>query len=118
MGEEDGITPKGTYDHRNKFIIVIGKDTGNNYLGVVVVNSKINHLWAEYDFQHELKYEKYSGIFECNSYANCASLRPIDPSRLNKEKGTIDQWDYEAIVHKIKNHPKISKHTLKKYNLI
>jgi hypothetical protein len=74
MDEKDGITPKGIYDHRNKFIIIIGKDTNNNCLGVVVVNSKINHLWTDYDFQYELKCEKYKGIFECNSYANCTSL--------------------------------------------
>jgi len=44
-------------------------------------------------------------------------LRPIDPSRLNEEKGTIDEGDYNAIVSKIKKNPKIKKHTLKKYNL-
>lgn len=117
MDEKDGITPKGNYDHRNKFIIIIGKDTSNNCLGVVVVNSKINHLWSEYDFQYELKSEKYVGIFKSNSYVNCTSLRPINQSRLNDAKGTIDQLDYDAIVRKIKNHPKIKKSTLKKYNL-
>jgi len=117
MYEKDGITPKGNYDHRNKFIIIVGKDTNNNCLGVVVVNSKINHLWTEYDFQHELKCEKYKGIFEVNCYVNCASLRPVSPSRLNDTKGAIDQWDYDAIVKKIRNHPKIKNHTLKKFNL-
>ena len=117
MDEKDGITTKGNYDHRNKFIIVIGKDMNNNCLGVVVVNSKINHLWSDYDFQYELKCEKYKGIFETNCYVNCSSVKPIDPGRLNKEKGTIDQWDYNAIVDKIKKNPKIKKHTLKKYNL-
>ena len=117
MDERDGITTKGNYDHRNKFIIIIGKDTINNCLGVVIVNSKINNLWADYDFQYELKSEKYKGIFETNSYVNCSSLREIDPSRLNKEKGAIDKWDYDVIVHKIRKHPKIKKHTLKKYNL-
>jgi len=85
------------------------------YLGNIY---KINHLWAEYDFQYELKCEKYKGIFDSNGFVNCSSLRPVNPSRLNQEKGTIDQWDYEAIVGKIKKYTKIKKHTLKKYNFL
>jgi mRNA-degrading endonuclease toxin of MazEF toxin-antitoxin module len=118
MNEKDEITSKGEDKHRNKFIIIVGKDTNNNFLGVVVINSKINLLWTEYDFQYELKWEKYKDVFEHNSYVNCSSIRPVNPNRLNKKKGTIDKWDYEAIVDKIKKHPKISKHILKKYNLI
>ena len=54
MGERDKITPKDGYKDRDKFIIVIGKDSNNNFLGVVVINSKINLLWDDYNFQHGL----------------------------------------------------------------
>ena len=122
MYKEDGITPKGNHKHRDKLIIVIGKDTKDNYLGVVVVNSEINLLFAEYDFLYEIKYEKYKGVFdedvfEKNSYVDCAIIRDISTSRFNDPIGVIDQWDYDAIIRKITNNPKIDKHTLKKYNI-
>ena len=119
MNKEDGITVKGDYEFRNKYIIVLGVDDKNNFLGAVVVNSEINLLWCDFDYQYEIKCEKYEKIFEKNSYVDCTMVYSINQDRIqDKELGKIDIDDYETIVNKIRKHPDITKRTLKKFKLL
>ena len=118
MNEKDGITPKGGYDNRDKFIIIVGKNNPNDYYGVVVVNSKINILFADYNFQYELKHDKYTGILKENSYVDCTSIKRVIKERVIDSLGKIDDSDFESIVKKLKIHPNISKHELRKYNIV
>ena len=119
MNEEDGITVKDDYDFRNKYIIVLGVDGKNNILGVVVTNSQINLLHHEFDFQYEIKQEKYEEIFEKDSYVDCSKLYSVYEGRIKyKKKGKINIDDYDAIVNKVRKHPDITKRTLKKFNLL
>ena len=119
MNEKDGITVKGNYKFRNKLIIVLGIDSKNNFLGVVIANSHINLLHHEFDFQYEIKQEKYKESLEKDSYVDCSMLYSVNQDRIESEElDTIDMDDYEAIVNKIRKRPDISKRTLKKFNLL
>ena len=118
MDEKDGITPKGG-KYRDKLIIILGVDSKNEYVGVVVANSNINLLWDDFNFQYELKHEKYKKGLVKDSYVDCSILYSVDQNRITgKELDTIDLVDYEAIVNKIRKRPDITKRTLKNFNLL
>ncbi len=120
LSEGDGITPKNNADTRNKFLVVLGSDQHNNFWGVVVVNSSINTMWANYDFQYEINAKKYPHIFTSKSYVNCASIKSIAIDRFKKLNfyGQLDNDDISSIIAKVKKCPDISKATLRKYNLL
>ena len=50
MDQRDGISPKGSDEYRNKYIIIIGHD-GSGLYGVVATNTRDHHL-VPMEFQY------------------------------------------------------------------
>jgi len=123
LTEDEGVTPKNKEDNsRNKFFIVLGKDSNDDLIGFVLVNSAINPGLPQVlkDLHYPLSASKYS-FLKKNSFVDCSDLKTITKSKFDSmfsgEKDKIESEDLDLIVEALKSSPKAIPKKLKKFGL-
>jgi hypothetical protein len=122
MFPKDRITPKGNASSRNKYIIIIGKDNEDKYVGITIINSKINQNLLKIIGQYQFGLDAYSYPFlnGKSRYVDCYELREMTIERLISQGqyiGLISEEDIEEITKILKTSPKVNTEILIKYNI-
>lgn len=126
LNAEDGITPKGGYDSRSKFFVVIGNPEYGYYVAYVIVNSEYNTKFITtrelLDAQFPLKREDYPEIFKKKetSYLDLSKIRKMDAERLNREgelMGKLTERDLELVMTTLRESDLLSPKEKKYYGL-
>ena len=104
---EDEITPKGGWEHRNKYCFVVGFSEYGFYVVYFIMNSKINtnfiNTHERLSCQYPLSHKDYPLIItedKDSSYLDLGHAREIEKARLLKEgeyKGSLTQSDSDNI---------------------
>ena len=122
---KEGITPKNPGDQsRNKFFIVIGKDSNNNIYGIVVINFGINPNLTQYvkDIHYPISDTKYK-FLDHNSFVNCSKIKQVTSRRFGEMfnkgsfKGVMLDDDLELIKDTLRDAETIPLKTLKAFGL-
>lgn len=121
MSQADGITPKGGYETRDKYFLVLGFDDHGNVYGGIVFNSKIN------PYLPPIVKHYHMPILACdypfllhNSFLNCSQLMQTSSTRLlqGDKVGAIKKSDFELICSTVCSYPNANPMLLKRFKLI
>ncbi len=124
---EEGVVPKNKGDiERNKYFIVIGKDSQGNAFGFVLINSEVNPYLPKCrrDLHKVLKASKYEFLENQDRYVDCSDFKKISKERFvevfsaDKLKGKLDDDDLLQIKEAICSYENVSVKMLKRFGLI
>lgn len=114
---------------KEKRFIVLGKDTDNNYIGIVLINSNLNfkvmnnqELW---NLQYPIK-GKDNDYLEWDSFVDCSQLIKLEYEYVknkiiekpNAVLGNVKKTDLDIIITLIKSSSNISPVELKNIGLL
>lgn len=77
MDEKDGLTLKDGYSTRNKYFVIVGKNTKGDAIGLCLINSDLDFYKnnpKRQAFQYTLKQADYPEILDKDSRLDCAEL--------------------------------------------
>lgn len=77
MDEKDGLTLKDGYSTRNKYFVIVGKNTKGDVIGLCLINSDLDFYKnnpKRQAFQYTLKQADYPEILDKDSRLDCAEL--------------------------------------------
>lgn len=77
MDEKDGLTLKDGYSTRNKYFVIVGKNTKGDVIGLCLINSDLDFYQnnpKRQAFQYTLKQADYPDILDKDSRLDCAEL--------------------------------------------
>jgi len=80
MDEKDGLTLKDGYSTRNKYFVIVGKNTKGDAIGLCLINSDLDFYKnnpKRQAFQYTLKQADYPEILDKDSRLDCAELFPM-----------------------------------------
>ncbi len=125
LGQEEQIRGKNPGDDgRNKYFIVLGKDSEGNAVGFVVINSEINKNLPQEkkDMHYELKPEKYAFLNGRKRFVDCSAFRVIEKHKFNRlfsqsRKGRIEADDLKLIRTAVATWKDTPKNTVKRFGL-
>lgn len=122
LTKEEGITPKGRKDYRDKFFIVLGFDDSGNIIGGVVINSNINNKLPSVVTNYMLKVKAAQCPFlKHDSFINCSHLIVVSKEKFNRESfvGRVEDKELmDLTIGAVTECPTISKQLLKDFGLI
>lgn len=121
LDRSNGITPKQGDISRNKFFVVLGKDSQGNIYGGVIINSAINQRLspARKMLLMPVKASKY-GFLEHDSFVDCACLMTVrsDGYATWQYKGRMDDDDVELITGTVSESPFETKAKLEIFGIV
>lgn len=113
LGKEDDITPKGRYDHRIKYCVVIATPEYGYYVAYLVIDHEINEKFNPTkllkDCFYPLSKKDYPGfIRSCYdpSWLDMSKIREMEKKRLDAEGtklGELTQRDLELVMESLRN---------------
>lgn len=77
MDRNDGLTLKGKYSTRNKYFVIVGKNSNGDAIGLCLINSDLDYYKDNAErqkFQYTMKQENYPDILKKDSRLDCAEL--------------------------------------------
>ena len=125
LNTDDEITPKGGFDHRNKYCFVVGFSEYGFYVIYFILNSKINtnfiNTYDRLSCQYPLTHKDYPTIIQEDkdpSYLDLGHAREIERNRLINEgeyKGALTPTDFENIFEWLRNSDQYSPKMKRRY---
>lgn len=82
---EDNVVPKFAGDgHRDKYFVILGKDSDGSYIALSLINSEINsNLKSRIGlYQHQIKQEDYYFLQGKDRFVDCYSIKEVSASRI------------------------------------
>lgn len=120
MTKEEGITPKGYDEFRNKFFVVLGFDEEGYAYGGVIINSRINrNIPINIQELHmPIRCADYKFLTH-NSFVDCSQLHIVRLEKLKIElyKGNMTEEHIRLIIGTVTESKTISKKTLQRFHL-
>lgn len=120
---EDNVVPKFAGDgHRDKYFVILGKDSDGLYIALSLINSEINsNLKSRIGlYQYQIKQEDYSFLQGKDRFVDCYSIKEVSASRileLGEYKGVLNDGDLAKVIELVNTSPVISVAMLKQYSL-
>lgn len=128
LTRDDDVTPKGGYDHRNKYCFVVGFSEYGFYVAYFLMNSKINtkynHTFERLSCQYPLTRADYPSIIMPDkdpSYLDLGHVREIEKTRLLTEgeyRGSLTKSDHCNIFEWLRNSEQYSPKMKQRYGWI
>lgn len=125
LTREDDITPKGGYDHRNKYCFVVGFSEYGFYVAYFLMNSEINgkfiNTFERLSCQYPLTHADYPSIIRPEkdpSYLDLGHVREIEKTRLEAEGqfcGALTPADHRNIFEWLRDSEQYSPKMKRRY---
>lgn len=124
MDTNDGLTLNDGYNTRNKYFVIVGKNTKGDAIGVCLINSNLeyhidNPIMQKY--QYTLYQKDYPSILTKDSRLDCAVLFPMRTRKsiaVKAEKvGHLTESDKNAIMPLLASCPFINEHMRRLYQI-
>ena len=128
LTRDDDVTPKGGYDHRNKYCFVVGFSEYGFYVAYFLMNSEVNkkyiNTFERLSCQYPLAHADYPSIIlpeKDPSYLDLGHVREIEKTRLLAEgeyRGSLTQSDYHNIFEWLRNSEQYSNKMKQRYGWV
>ena len=127
LGKNEGVKGKDVGDDgRNKYFVVLGHDSEENAIGLLLVDSVINpNLPKKRQNAHYKILAKNNAFLNgIDRYVDCSDFKQISKKRFSelfgqdKAKGKINSEDFEAIKKLTTGYEDVSPKILKRFGLI
>lgn len=121
---EDGVTPKSKGDtSRDKYFVILGKDSDNVTVGNVLINTDINPNLAHVIYASQLCIYPDVNPFlgDKHRYIDCYRIKEIPIERVKAEAqyiGILNESDLQKAKELVCKSPAIPVAVLKKYGLL
>lgn len=124
LDRNDGLTLTGEYATRNKFFVIVGKNSKGDAIGLCLVNSNIDFyrdVPQMQKFQYILKQADYPKVLTKDSRLDCAVLFPMKARKSVAVKakvvGHLTEADEKAILPLVASCGFIDEHVRKVFRL-
>lgn len=125
MDKKDGLKLKGAYKTRDKYVVVIGKNSKGDAIGALLINSDIDYAKNTPElkpYQYALKQEKYPEILDYDSWLDCTDLFLLKSRKIVAKKAEykckLQEEDYPKVTELVKNYDGIDKRVKVKYGIL
>lgn len=127
LSKEEGVIGKRKSDDtRNKYFVVIGRDTQGAAIGFVLIDTQINPNLPECRklLHYTLSANKYSFLNGRSRFVDCSDFKTISHERFaflfgsETIKGEIDAEDLELIKGAIASYENVSAKILRRFGLL
>ena len=124
LDRNDGLTLKGEYSTRNKYFVIVGKNSKGDAIGLCLINSDVDfykNVPAMQQFQYLLKQSDYPTILKKDSRLDCAVLFPMKTKKSVAVRaeivGHLTESDEKAIIPLVASCGFIDAHLRKVYRI-
>lgn len=124
LDRNDGLTLTGEYSTRNKYFVIVGKNSKGDAIGLCLVNSNIDFykdVPQMQKFQYILKQTDYPEILTKDSRLDCAVLFPMKARKSVAMKakvvGHLTEADENAVLPLVASCGFIDEHIRKVFQL-
>lgn len=124
MDSNDGLTLNGQYKTRNKYFVIVGKNSKGDAIGLCLINSNLDYyknVPAMQTFQYIMHHADYPGILEKDSRLDCARLFPMKARKSVAVKaevvGHLTETDEKAVIPLVASCGFIDEHLKKIYRI-
>ena len=124
LDRNDGLTLTGEYATRNKFFVIVGKNSKGDATGLCLVNSNIDFykdVPQMQKFQYILKQADYPEVLTKDSRLDCAVLFPMKARKSVAVKakvvGHLTEADEKAVLPLVASCGFIDEHVRKVFRL-
>ena len=124
MDANDGLTLKNGYQNRNKYFVIVGKNSKGDAIGLCFINSDLDFYKNNPNrqkYQYTLKQENYPGILEKDSRLDCAELFTLKARKSVAVKaevvGHLTSDDEEKVIPLVSSCGFIDEHKKKVYRI-
>ena len=124
LDRNDGLTLTGEYATRNKFFVIVGKNSKGDAIGLCLVNSNIDFykdVPQMQKFQYILRQADYPEVLTKDSRLDCAVLFPMKARKSVAVKakvvGHLTEADEKAVLPLVASCGFIDEHVRKVFRL-
>ena len=124
LDRNDGLTLTGEYSTRNKYFVIVGKNSKGDAIGLCLVNSNIDFykdVPQMQKFQYILKQTDYPEVLTKDSRLDCAVLFPMKARKSVAMKakvvGHLTEADENAVLPLVASCGFIDEHIRKVFQL-
>ena len=124
LDRNDGLTLTGEYATRNKFFVIVGKNSKGDAIGLCLVNSNVDFykdVPQMQKFQYILKQADYPAVLTKDSRLDCAVLFPMKARKSVAVKakvvGHLTEADEKAVLPLVASCGFIDEHVRKVFRL-
>ena len=124
MDANDGLTLKNGYATRNKYFVIVGKNSKGDAIGLCLINSNLDFFRNNPNrqkYQYTLKREDYPSILEKDSRLDCAELFTLQARKSVAVKaevvGHLKKEDEEKVIPLVASCGFIDEHRKRVYRI-
>lgn len=124
LDRNDGLTLTGDYVTRNKYFVIVGKNSKGDAIGLCLVNSNLDFykdVPQMQKFQYILKHADYPMVLTKDSRLDCAVLFPMKARKSVAVKakvvGHLTEADEKAVLPLVASCGFIDEHIRKVFHL-
>lgn len=125
MDANDGLTLKGEYRDRNKYIVIIGFTPEGVAVGALLINSNIDSSKRSkelLDSQYPLMARNYRNILDYDSWLDCSDIFELSKQKIKDRggrlKGRLVPEDRMRVMQFLKDTDIFDNATKKRYGLV
>lgn len=125
MDEEDGLTLKGGYATRKKYVVIIGFTPEGIAVGALLINSEINPSKRSpemMDCQYPMLSRHYPDLLDYDSWLDCSDIFELSKEKISerkgKLKGCLTMEDKERVLDFLKQIDVIDNITKRRFGLL
>lgn len=124
LDRKDGLVLKDSYTTRNKYFVVVGKNSKGDAVGICLVNSNLEFFGnsERKRYQYILKKDDYPQVLDRDSRIDCSTLFTMSLKKAvavkGQKVGSIKADDWNHIISLVAECEFINMHDKKVYRIV
>lgn len=125
LEEQDGLTLRGGYRERRKYIVIVGFTAQGVAVGALLINSRIDRSKQSrelMDCQYPLRARIYPGVLGYDSWLDCSDIFEIPQRRIEAKGGVkvgrLHEEDFGRVMAFLRETDVFDNATKRRYGLL